>query len=356
MRRSSLTTEFLPAFLIGYSNSDFTLPHEVCLPDEAPDCRLQFTHMGARYSGFETPRHRATSVSSDGFDYDHDAHHWLHLGLQQRSQVHQLHISTKWFTGNQVRAVSVYLIDELTGSKQLVLDRAPLKPDSDHQFPVEGVPATECLVECYYEGGIARIQMFGAPAAQLLPVRPNLLEGAKISHVSNDHYGNPAMAVAGVRKENHMVGWESARTGFGERALFHLQAPSKVQEIVVDTYLHRLNPPLSCHIFGLNAMEQEIDELMQAVPRWKLVLNDGKEIIPEDFQAYMLDQKYLEEGARTFKIQLHLSGERWLPVLPSAPLRADHYHRFRDLKCSSALTHLLYMHYPNGGIHGLKVF
>ena len=73
MRRSSLTTEFLPAFLISYSNSDFTLPHEVCLPDEAPDCRVQFTHMGARYSGFETPRHRATSPAQQGFRSDHEA-------------------------------------------------------------------------------------------------------------------------------------------------------------------------------------------------------------------------------------------------------------------------------------------
>lgn len=356
MRRSSLTTEFLPAFLISYSNSDFTLPHEVCLPDEAPDCRLQFTHMGARYSGFETPRHRATSPAQQGFRYDHEAHHWLHIGLHKRSEVSRLHISTKWFTGNQVRAVSVYLIDELTGAKQLVLERAPLKPDSDHEFPLDGVLATECLVECYYEGGIARIQMFGQLAGQLLAVRPNLLEGAKISHISNEHYGNPAMAVAGVRKENHMVGWESARTGFGERALFHLQAPAVVQEIVVDTYLHRLNPPLSSHLFGVNAAVEEIDALMDAAPRWKLVLDGGREVIPDDFQAYMLEQKYLEHGAKNFAIRLHNGNERWFPVLPHGELGPDRYHRFRDLECSSPVTHLLYMHYPNGGIHGLKVF
>lgn len=357
MRRSSLTTEFLPAFLIGYSNSDFTNPHEVVLPDVAPDCRTMFTHMGAKYSGYETVRHRATTCLENGFRYDHDAHHWLQIGLHQRSEVRSLNISTKWFTGNQVRAVSVYLIDDLTGAKQLVLDRVSLQPDSDHEFPLPGVLATECLVECYYEGGIARVQMFGNPASELLPVRPNLLEGATITHVSNDHYGNPAMAVAGVRRESHMVGWESARTGFGERALFHLAAPAVVQEIVVDTYLHRLNPPLSCHIFGLNETDpSKIDEHMTQAPRWKLVLDSGQEIIPEDFKAYMLAQEYLSHGVKTFEIRLHHSGERWLPLLPFGPLAADRYHRFRDLATSAPITHLLYMHYPNGGIHGLKVF
>lgn len=350
-----MTTEFLPAFLIGYSNSDFTLPHEVVLPDEAPDCRQQFTHMGARYSGFETPRHRATTLVEGGFDYAHDAYHWLHIGLRRRSQVQRLNISTKWFTGNQVRAVSVFLIDELTGTKQLVLERVPLKPDVEHEFPIAGVLASECLVECYHEGGIARIQLFGAAASQQLPERPNLLEGARISHISNDHYGNPAMAVAGNRKENHMVGWESARTGFGERALFHLEKPAVIQELVVDTYLHRLNPPLSCHVFGLKeADEGKIEAHMQQAPRWKLVLPGGQEIIPDDFQAFMLAQKYLEHGVKKFSIRLHLTGENWQPLLPHGELAADRYHRFRNLQSHQPITHLLYMHYPNGGIHGLK--
>lgn len=347
-----MITEFLPAFLIGYSNSDFTQPHEVVLPDEAPDCRLQFTHMGARYSGYETVRHRATSVVGQGFRYDHDAHHWLHIGLRQRSEVRNLKISTKWFTGNQVRAVSVYLIDELTGSRRQVLERVALQPDTDHEFPLDGVLATECYVECYYEGGIARVQLFGGPAAELLPERVNLLEGAAISHVSNDHYGNPGMAVAGNRRESHMVGWESARTGFGERALFTLAAPAVVREIVVDTYLHRLNPPLSSHVFGFNGTEPPMEE----APRWKLVLADGREIIPEDFRAYMLAQEYLALGVKTFEIRLHTTGERWKSVLPFGELAADRYHRFRELGDVGPVTHLLYMHYPNGGIHGLKVF
>jgi allantoicase len=347
----------IPAFLIAYSDSDFTNPHEVVLPDEPQDCRGRFTHMGAMYWGFETRRHKATTVLAGerAFSYDHNAHEWLVIGLKQRAEIDRVSVSTKWYTGNQVRSVSVSLADEVTGRKVKVLDRVPLNPDSDHEFSVPPTIATEALVECYYDGGIARIGFFGAASAQQVPERANILDGAAISHVSNDHYGKPSQAVAGVRAEMHMVGWESARTGFGERALFHLKQPEVIGEIVVDTYLHRLNPPLSSHVYGISG-PADVEAAMAAAPRWKLVFEDNREIIPEDFGAYMREQSYLSAGER-FKIKLHLAeGSPWVPILPFAPLSRDTYHRFRELETHSPVTHVLYMHYPNGGIHGLKMF
>jgi allantoicase len=344
----------LPAFLIAYSDSAFTNPHEVVLPDEPKNCAGDFTHMGAKYWGIESRRHKATTVleKEQALAYDHDAHNWFLIGLKKRAEVSSLTISTKWYTGNQVRAVSVYLKDETTGQNKQVLNRAPLAPDNEHNFTFPPTVATECLVECYYEGGIARVNLFGTTLGT--PIEPvNLLEGAKISHVSNVHYGDPARAVAGNRKEMYMFGWESARTGFGEQALFHLRKPAKLEEIIVDTYLHRLNAPLSCHVFALNASEDKIDALMKLAPRWKLVFSNGKESIPENFQAYMLEQKYLPE--KNFRIKLHLpEGCPWKPVLPFAPLTPDTFHRF-PLSAAGPMTHILYMHYPNGGVHGLKV-
>src|SRR5579884_2701172 len=113
-------TEPLAAFLIAYSNSDFTNPHEVVLPDVPKDCRSHFTHMGAQYSGFESRRHKATSLlqGQQAFAYDHDAHHWFRIGLRQRARINAIAISTQWFTGNLVHAVSVYLIDGQHGEKK----------------------------------------------------------------------------------------------------------------------------------------------------------------------------------------------------------------------------------------------
>ncbi len=65
------------------------------------------------------------------------------------------------------------------------------------------------------------------------------------------------MTVMGTRKEIHMIGWESVRTGLGEQAIFHFEQPIPINEIVVDTYLHRFNFPLTCHVFDLLIDEGE---------------------------------------------------------------------------------------------------
>lgn len=354
---------YIPAFLIGYSDSSFTNPHETVLPDEPTDCRGKFTHMGVKYWGFETDRHRCTEMdaSQRRFIFDHDSYHWIHIGFKERAVVNQLTISTKWFTGNQVREVSVILIDELNGNEVEVISRQSLDPDSERVFDIPGIMASEALIQCYYEGGISRINFFGVSTPEQIAQRPNLFETATISNVSNSHYGSPLMAVNGVRKEDHMVGWESARTGFGEQAVFHLADPVRVEEIVVDTYMHRLNPPLSCHVFGLDLQPgMTLDQAMKRAPRWKVIFDGDFEIIPENFQSYMQGQEYLKEkgirNCRKFAVELHNPDpELWRVILPFAPLAADVYHRFRDIVDGGPFTHILYMHYPNGGIHGLKL-
>jgi allantoicase len=352
----------LPAYLVAYSDSDFTNPHEAMQARDPKDCRGDFTHMGAKYWGYETRRHKATSVllGEEALAYDHSAHNWMLIGLKKRAVVDRISISTKWYTGNQVRAVSVTLLDGKTGKRKEVLKRKALKPDSDHVFKVPATTASECIIHCYYEGGISRVNFFGKPATPEREGR-NLLEGAKITHVSNEHYGKPDRAVVGNRGEAHMVGWESARTGFGERALFHLKKPATLTEIVVDTYLHRLNAPLTSHVFAVKASEKNIKKLMKSAPRWKLVFDGKKEVIPADFQAYMLGQKYLKEkgvkNREKFLIKLHVpKNSPWKSVLPFAALTPDTFHRFPARKGIGPVTHVLYMHYPNGGIHGLKVF
>ena len=356
-------SQFIPSFIIAYSNSDFTNPHEAILPIEPKDCTANFTHMGVQYWGLETKRHTATSIESKDkrIFYEHDAYQWVKIGFKERAKISSLQVSTKWFTGNQVRAISVILIDELNGTEQEVLTRQALSPDQDHHFEFDETTATESFIKMYYEGGISKINFFGEKVAKQLPVRSNILSKAKITNVSNEHYGHPKMAVEGCRKEMHMVGWESARTGFGEQAIFHLEAPQTIKEIVVDTYLHRLNPPLTCHIFGLLANDnQSFEEALGLLPKWSLRFEDETMICPPDFQQYMLDQDYLNEevvNPRRFEIFLSQEpGSPWKAILPFESLMPDTYHRFTNFENEGLFSHLLYLHYPNGGIHGLKVF
>jgi allantoicase len=156
-------SQFIPSHIIAYSNSDFTNPHEVVLPDDPKDCTDNYTHMGVKYWGLETKRHKATTIEEGNkkIYYNHEAHHWLKIGFKYRTEIKSLRVSTKWFTGNQVRAISVLLIDELTGGEQEVLSKKILQPDQEHHFLFEATTATECLIKMYYEGGISRINFFG---------------------------------------------------------------------------------------------------------------------------------------------------------------------------------------------------
>jgi len=353
-------SQFLPAFLITYTDSSFTNPHEVVLPDEPPDCSGNFTHMGAKYWGFETERHCTITSRADnqGFRFDHDAFNSFVIGLTHRSLVREIRISTKWFTGNQVPCIAVDLIEG--DNEMVVLDRVALAPDQEHVFTITQTWATQCRVRCFHEGGIARVNLFGDLGDSLYD-RQNLLEYAEVSHISNIHYGSPQMAVGGQRIENHMVGWESARSGFGEQTVFQLRYPTQVQCLVVDTYLHRLNPPRSCHLFGLPADEaMPLDRAMSKQPRWQITFDDGTNVRPSDIQTYMRDKAFLNElvpNPRQFNIDLVLPDDSpWVPLIGFAHLAADSWHELNEIESTESVKHLLYMHFPNGGVHGLKLF
>ncbi len=361
-----MAAQYLPAFVIGYSDSSFTNPHQVALPDDPPDCKGDFTHMGAKYWGFETERHRATRVFPDRqqLQYDHHAYHFLKLGLINPAIITSINVSTKWFTGNQVPEIAIEVLSS-SGWKEVV-PRSPLQPDSEHTFEITPTAGRECLIKCYHEGGISRVQLFGEPDTNRSSNseserNSNLLEKAEITHVSNEHYGKPADAVAGNRQVDYMLGWESARSGFGEQALFHLDAAYTIDEIIVDTYMHRLNPPLTCHVFGLMEPDPtKVDAHMRVKPAFGITFENGKHVLPTNFAAYMSAREFLNEDVRNsgrFNIALEVpQNSAWQPLVSFAQLQADTWHKFDTIETSAPVNHILYIHYPNGGIHGLKVF
>lgn len=356
----------LPAFVIDYSDSAFAMPHALTSADEPVFDPDAFTFVGKEMDGIESRRHRAITPLDDpsvpGFRYDPQAHNYVRVGFVQRSAVRQLEISTEWFTGNQVKEVSVFLLDRKTGEETRILEREPLSPDRKHFFAVADITATEMRIDCYPDGGIARIRGYGRPV-EPESERVNILEFAHISHVSNTHYGTPADALAGGRLVAHMVGWESGRSGFGERALFHLPAPSTVEELVVDSYRHMLNTPLACYAFGLNlAPEQDgaLERAMSQAPIWKVVFADGSEVVPDELRSYIAEKRYLSDSGGSnapFTILLHRpDGSPWRPITVHARLRADALNRFTELDERGPFTHILFMHFPNGGIHGLRMY
>ena len=195
------------------------------------------------------------------------------LGLKQPAIVDQIDISTHWFTGNQVPAVSIELI---RGDQAVtVVDRHRLEPDAEVTLRCKPTEADKCRVLCHQEGGISRISLFGE-ALQDRSQPINLLESAAICSVSNAHYGHPADAIVGVREVDHMKGWESARGSFGEHAVFHFDQPVTPSTLVVDTYLHRLNPPLCCQLFALPLEQTAHTSLSEPIlPKWEVSVSQA---------------------------------------------------------------------------------
>ena len=347
----------LPIFLMRYSDSGFTNPHELVKTDTPADRSERFSHMGAMFWGFESARHRATKIDKDAkkLFYNDQSENWMVLGLKLESLVSRIEVSTKYFTGNQVPAISIILRN---GSEEtLAVDRQPLDPDSEHGFDIKPTAATECTVICHHDGGIAQIELIGEFLSAETDEQ-NLLTYASISKISNEHYGGPGQAIQGERQVDHMLGWESARTGFGEHAVFHLRKPTVVKELIVDTYMHRLNAPLTCHLFGIKTESNNIsDEIWGGRPVWGTRFSNDLEIIPDNFPEYMRNREFQRENApdpSKFEVFLH-PGTKWTPLLSFCSLEPDSWHKFSDMESSDAFTDLLFLLYPNGGIHGLKL-
>jgi allantoicase len=74
----------------------------------------------------------------------------------------------------------------------------------------------------------------------------------------------------------------------------------------------------------------------------------------------MQEKSYLKEPTNDpsrFTIMLdNQHPDIWKPLVSFGRLRADTWHRFRKMEHHDPVTHILYSHYPNGGIHGLKAY
>lgn len=361
------THSLLKTFVIAYDDSSFTDPHSVLRHDEAQDPTGRFTHMGAYYEGWEDKRGTGVNVINDGWAYDYSTARSMEIGLVERANITHVDISTKWFTGNNVPEVSIAYKDILRDDAyHIVVERESLNPDSKKRIELPNtLTATHVKILSHQEGGIARIHVHGEPS-EIQPICPrNLLQDAFLIAASNEHYGSPLDAVQGVRAENYMKGWESARSGRGEYALFSLQNPTTIQGLVIDTYLHRLNPVRAVAAFGIVADKKEsATGLLEDAPRYRVVFADGTEAMPNDLKAYMnsadFKSKVSEQGMSKVEIKRYVpDGSRWQEILPQSSTMADQFHFFKgsDLtNTDTAFTHLLLQHGPNGGMHGLKAY
>lgn len=355
--------KLIPASVTSYSDSSFSVAHDVVKATEPMFDPDAFTLVGKEMDGLESRRHRAfKKISAAGapprFEFDPNAHNFIEIQFGYRAKVSKIEISTEWFTANQVQAVSVTLKDEKSNNEHKLLTREPLDSDKKHFFSVPQTAATSARVECYPDGGIARIRFYGEKIETLYSDL-NILDGAQVLEISNAHYGGADDALSGMRQVEFMKGWESGRRGMGEHLLLKLkQRCERIDRVVVDTYRHVLNSPLGCMLLGAESdSAMTAQELMRTAPRWKVTFRNGLEISPDSLKEYIQNKHYIKDGgSEPFTLSLDFpQSSVWKLVLPFSDLDRDTLHTFAKLGTRGPFTHLLFMHFPNGGIHGLRV-
>ena len=309
-----------------YANDDFFAPKENLLKASAPVFREgEYTDRGKWMDGWESRRRR-----TPGYD-------WCIIRLGLPGRLHGVVVDTSYFKGNYPESCSLeacaldgqpdveQLLDESVEWTE-VLPVSQLSGDSQNPFPVSHFSrVTHLRFKIYPDGGVARLRVYGEVLPDWARIkRAGLIDLASVEHggrvlMSSDmFFGHRHNLIMPGRAVNMSDGWETRRRrGPGhDWVIIKLGARASVEQIEVDTSHFKGNYPESCSLEGCDAQGDAVG---------------------------------LDEDAL-----IHLA---WSELLPRSTLQAHTRHLFADeLKHVSALTHVRFNIYPDGGVSRLRVY
>lgn len=294
------------------ANDDFFAPKENLLKAARPVWKDgEYTDRGKWMDGWETRRRR-----SPGYD-------WCVIRLGCRAVLRGVVVNTAFFTGNYPEQCSIEgctLDQEPADPASLesapweeILSKHPLRGDAENPFPVSWPgPVTHLRFNIFPDGGVARLRVYGEPAAdpRLVPgVSADLgalTNGGLVVGCSDRFYGNPQNLLMPGHSTYMGDGWETQRRrGPGnDWVIVRLARRGAIETVEVDTDHFKGNAPGSC----------------------SLEVGDG-----------MVD-----------------APETWIPVLPQSPLEPDTRHLFRAAPVAPA-THARFSIFPDGGVARLRL-
>ena len=290
------------------ANDEFFAEKENLIRDAAPVWREgEYTDRGKWMDGWETRRRR-----EPGYD-------WAVVQLALPGSIHGFVVDTAFFTGNYPEACSIEARDG-DGDWYEVLSRRPLEGNTKNFFALDPTRrVTHVRLNIYPDGGVARLRVYGVPAAAEGRVRRGseidlaaAENGGHVVDVSNQHYGNPQQMLYPGASRGMFDGWETKRRrGPGyDWAVIRLGAIGRVAKAVVDTSHFKGNAPGECSI--------EACDVLEAVP-----------------------------GPDT----------EWRELLPRTPIRPNEVHQFTwDIALAPPSTHLRLNIYPDGGVARFRAF
>jgi hypothetical protein len=127
--------------------------------------------------------------------------------------------------------------------------------------------------------------------------------------------------------------------------------------LIVDTYLHRLNAPLGCYLFGLpKGSEKGVNLYRPSLPGWQVEFEDGQRLETRDLaQVIQAERAKPAEAQRRLHIQMQAAPSPWISLTSFTALKPDTFHAL-PIETGLACSALLFTFFPNGGIHGLRVY
>jgi len=354
----------------SYTDSLFTLPHDLVSHEAVIDGRGTFSHLGVKMEGLESKRHlNFKAAESEGqviFSRDPTVTNVLKIvvgipgdaSVPNRVVVESYQLNTQFYTRNNVKTIyKLVLIDALTKTETIIAQNLPLEGNSIYNANITPTVATHA-VAWFAEGGLTRFKLFGKPADKQNIGPATLLKNAKIFGCTDSHYGDPSLVLREQRLGRIMAGWETSRHVYRQRLVLALEKPSNIQKIEIDTYMHNLNSFKYSIILGSVQKENSSeDQIIASLPKWNVYGPEDKiELVDDNDINERLQEVEVGKG-QVAKYSLAKS-DVWFPVLNFVALDRDALHTYDEAQLAKAqgVTHLAVFGIPDGGIHRLGVY
>ena len=143
--------------------------------------------------------------------------------------------------------------------------------------------------------------------------------------------------------------WRTCRLSFDQ--------PVTPSTLVVDTYLHRLSPPLCCQLFALPLEQTAHTSLSEPIlPKWEVSVSQAYGFEPvEDLSAFMSNELAKSRAdQRDIQLRMGRNTSPWTPITGLIGPSPDTYHERLPLPGLRLRRSCLFS-FPTG-IHGLKVY
>ena len=311
----NLAEERLGTKILSVTDDFFAEVENLIKPGRGIFIENKYTENGKWMDGWESRRKRV-----EGHDFC-----IIKLGLS--GVIKGFDIDTNFFTGNHPNSVNIEACcidtepNETTEWIEILAD-TKMNPGSQHLVEIQNNNVwTHLRFNIYPDGGVARLRVFGEVKKNWdLVKKDEVIDLAAVENegkaliCSDMYFSHKDNINAPGRGVNMGDGWETKRRrGPGhDWLILSLGKKGSLTELEVDTAHFKGNFPDSCSVEGA-LIDQNVDDLIN-------------------------------------------STINWTPILGQEKLKADHIHKFSDLKSVGPFTHIRLNMFPDGGISRFRVW